>query len=58
MLDVGQGQCITAFAGDATVMIDCGNTYNLSDAGDLAAAYLHSWCLRICMRITPTVCRG
>lgn len=23
-------------------MIDCGNTYNLSDAGDLAAAYLHS----------------
>ncbi len=42
VLDVGQGQCITAFAGDATVMIDCGNTYNLSDAGDLAAAYLHS----------------
>ena len=36
VLNVGQGQCITAFAGDRTAVIDCGNTSNLANAGSLA----------------------
>ena len=36
VLDVGQGQCITAFAGDATGMIDCGNRIDL-----LVLTHLH-----------------
>ena len=42
VLNVGQGQCITAFAGDETVMIDCGNIYCLDDAGTVAGEYLLS----------------
>ena len=42
VLDVGQGQCITAFSGDSTVMIDCGSIYSMDNAGDTAGAYLSS----------------
>ena len=42
VLDVGQGQCITAFAGDRTAVIDCGNIGSLDDAGALAGEYLLS----------------
>ncbi len=40
VLDVGQGQCITAFAGDCTAVIDCGNSSSLDNAGALASEYL------------------
>ena len=42
VLDVGQGQCITVFSGDNTVMIDCGSIYSTDNAGDTAGAYLSS----------------
>ena len=42
VLDVGQGQCITAFAGDATAVVDCGNINSLENAGALAGEYLLS----------------
>ncbi len=42
VLDVGQGQCIAAMAGDDTVVIDCGNTSSLDDAGSVAGRYLLS----------------
>ena len=42
VLNVGQGQCITAFAGDATAVIDCGNINALDDAGATAGEYLLS----------------
>ncbi len=42
VLDVGQGQCITAFAGDATAVIDCGNTGTIDEAGAAAGEYLLS----------------
>ena len=42
-IDVGQGQCISAFTGDSTVLVDCGSTsYAEYNAGDCAAAYLKS----------------
>lgn len=42
-IDVGQGQCIGAFSGDTTVLVDCGSTsYAEYNAGDCAAAYLRS----------------
>ncbi len=40
VLDVGQGQCVAVMAGEDTVVIDCGNTSNLDDAGELAGRYL------------------
>ncbi|MBQ3703005.1 MAG: DNA internalization-related competence protein ComEC/Rec2 [Oscillospiraceae bacterium] len=40
ILDVGQGQCITAFSGDAAAVIDCGNINNIEDAGTIAGEYL------------------
>lgn len=40
VLDVGQGQSISVFAGESTVMIDCGSIYTLDNAGDRAIAYL------------------
>lgn len=42
VLNVGQGQCITAFAGDATAVIDCGNINTLDNAGAVAGEYLLS----------------
>ena len=42
VLNVGQGQCITAFSGDATAVIDCGNINSLDEAGTLAGEYLLS----------------
>ena len=42
VLDVGQGQCVCALSGDETVVIDCGNTGNLDDAGTIAGEYLLS----------------
>ena len=42
VLDVGQGQCITAFAGDKTVMVDCGSIFTRENAGDVAGGWLLS----------------
>ena len=42
VLNVGQGQCITAFAGDATAVIDCGNINTTENAGTIAGEYLLS----------------
>ena len=42
VLNVGQGQCITAFSGESTVLIDCGNSGSLDNAGALASEYLLS----------------
>ena len=42
VLNVGQGQCITAFAGDETAIIDCGSINSLDNAGALAGEYLLS----------------
>ena len=42
VLNVGQGQCITAFAGDSTAVIDCGNTGTPDNAGALVGEYLLS----------------
>lgn len=40
VLDVGQGQCIAAFSGENTVLIDCGSIYTIDNAGDRAGEYL------------------
>ena len=40
VLNVGQGQCIAALAGNATAVVDCGNINTLDDAGALAGEYL------------------
>ncbi len=40
VLDVGQGQSISVFSGESTVMIDCGSIYTFDNAGDTATAYL------------------
>lgn len=42
VLDVGQGQCITVFSGENTIMIDCGSIFSVDNAGDTAGAYLSS----------------
>ena len=42
VLDVGEGQCITVFSGDRTVMVDCGSQWTLENAGETAGAYLES----------------
>jgi len=39
-IDVGQGQSLAFMQSGSTVMIDCGNTYNVTDAGDLVSGYL------------------
>ena len=41
-LDVGQGACTCVMAGDSTVVIDCGNTASLKNAGQTAGEYLLS----------------
>lgn len=42
VIDVGQGQCITALAGNSSVMIDCGGINSLENAGEQAGRYLLS----------------
>ena len=42
VLDVGQGQSISVFSGNTTVMIDCGSIYSTDNAGDTAGDYLLS----------------
>ena len=42
VLDVGQGLCVAAMAGDSTVLIDCGGINSLDNAGELAGRYLIS----------------
>ncbi len=39
-LDVGQGQCVAVFAGEKSLMVDCGGLGTLENAGDTATAYL------------------
>lgn len=41
-VDVGQGQSLVVFSGEQTVVVDCGNTGSLDDAGDLTGSYLCS----------------
>lgn len=40
VLDVGQGQCISVFSGERTLMIDCGGLWSGKNAGETAGAYL------------------
>ena len=40
--DVGQGQCVSVFSGDKTLLVDCGSTGSLENAGEKAAAYLRA----------------
>lgn len=40
VLDVGQGQSLTVFSGDSTLVVDCGNIYSAENAGDVTGAYL------------------
>ena len=42
VIDVGQGECVTAFSGDNTLMIDCGSIFTADNAGEKAAQYLLS----------------
>ena len=42
VLDVGQGLCVAAMAGDSTVLIDCGGINSPDNAGELAGRYLLS----------------
>ena len=42
VLDVGQGLCVAAMAGDSTLLIDCGGINSLDNAGELAGRYLLS----------------
>lgn len=42
VLDVGQGLCVCAMAGDSTVVVDCGSLMTLDNAGDLAGRFLLS----------------
>ena len=42
VLDVGQGQCISVFSGDKTLLIDCGGLGTADSAGETAGAYLSS----------------
>ena len=41
-ISVGQGQCLAVMAGDHTVVIDCGATGSVKNAGETAASYLCS----------------
>ena len=41
-VDVGQGQCLSVFSGDETVMIDCGSVMTAENAGEAAGKYLLS----------------
>lgn len=41
-IDVGQGQSLAVFAGDKTVMIDCGSVMTEENAGEVAGKYLLS----------------
>ena len=42
VLDVGQGLCVAAMAGDSTVLIDCGSINSPDNAGELTGRYLLS----------------
>lgn len=42
VIDVGQGQCIAVMSGDKTLVVDCGGTYSLENAGETASAYLRA----------------
>lgn len=44
VLDVGQGQSLVVFSGEDTVVVDCGNTGSLDDAGAVTGGYLKSRC--------------
>jgi beta-lactamase superfamily II metal-dependent hydrolase len=41
-LDVGQGACTVFLAEGRAVVVDCGGEGTLANAGETAAAYLHS----------------
>ncbi|MDO5444491.1 MAG: DNA internalization-related competence protein ComEC/Rec2 [Eubacteriales bacterium] len=42
VVDVGQGQCLSVFSGDETVIIDCGSVMTADNAGEVAGKYLLS----------------
>ena len=41
-VNVGQGQSIVAFSKDSTIVVDCGNTGTINDAGEITGQYLLS----------------
>lgn len=41
-LDVGQGQCITAFSGDKTIVVDCGGKAVSKNPGEICGTFLKS----------------
>ena len=41
-LDVGQGACVAVLSGDTTVLLDCGGTGTLTNAGETAANWLEA----------------
>lgn len=41
-VDVGQGQSIAVLSGDKTVLVDCGATGSIQNAGEVTASYLRS----------------
>lgn len=42
VLDVGQGQCITAFSDDSTIVVDCGGKSVAENPGQTCGSYLKS----------------
>ena len=42
VIDVGQGECVSVFSGDQTLLIDCGGIFSNDNAGDAAGRYLLS----------------
>ena len=42
VLDVGQGQSVALYDGSSCVLVDCGGTNKLENAGDTAAAFVRS----------------
>ena len=42
VIDVGQGECVAAFSGENTLMIDCGSIFTADNAGEKAGRYLLS----------------
>ena len=42
VIDVAQGECVTAFSGKSTLMVDCGGIFTADNAGETAGQYLLS----------------
>ncbi len=42
VLDVGQGECVALYDGGATVLVDCGGTGTIENAGSTAASFIRA----------------